>query len=70
MKFLHQLVESLDRFSSRFESFMKFELEMLSAPAESVSCKYNGVCSRKDGQKSVVHAKHTENTTVVPVNVL
>ena len=32
-------------------SFVKLALEMLSAPVESASCKCNGVCSRKDGQK-------------------
>ena len=30
-------------------SFGKLALEILSAPAESSSCKCNGVCSRKDG---------------------
>ena len=52
VKFYRQLVEPLDRFSSRFKSFVKLALDMLSAPAESASCKCNGVCSRKDGQKS------------------
>ena len=33
-------------------SFVKLALEMLSVPAESASCKCNGVCSRKDGQKA------------------
>ena len=33
-------------------SFVKLALEMLSAPVESASCKCNGVCSRKDGQKA------------------
>ena len=33
-------------------SFVKLALEMLSAPVESASCKCNGVCLRKDGQKA------------------
>ena len=33
-------------------SFAKLALEMLSVPVESASCKCNGVCWRKDGQKA------------------
>ena len=33
-------------------SFVKLALKMLSVPAESASCKCNGVCSRKGGQKA------------------